>query len=541
MNNNYCNNKQRYTKSYPIDINKLFDFLLERQLLIVILGMFLLLLSMLESIAQDSGNDCLPHQYNVCTQPIMPVIVCPDFCLSDAYEIIETGAIFDCSLTIMGNCIQYIALPGFIATDQVYVVACSATACDTSYINFDVIANADDCATTEVIEVNPMCTIENMDFCTQWYDTLNICPTFCFAEEDDYFIGQVNSANPSDMLINSQCFSYIPTAETVSWDNIEVVACDFVGNCDTIFIDITLGDCDAPPIPSPSQLCTEPFTPVELCFDMAAGEIYNASDIVTTFECTLTPHAATCVTYYPLPGFTGIDSVSVPICQYDNPSNCREEIFVIQVGCVAPLVQDDIISITPTMVSINEDSTATTLGMEGVDFELINNDQTICPSFFATYLINPPANGQVTAVTANTFTYIPNINFNGSDTATFEICNECSLCSSSVVYFNVSNPTENVDTITTVNTYNSKPPSITSQPNPCTDYLQLSVKNMDNQSLHDKLIVRLYNASGTIVQLTTYNGEQETVFFDMSDYSSGIYFIEATIGQKLWIEKVVKQ
>ena len=195
-------------------------------------------------------DSCITPTHYLCTQPIIPNIICPEFCLEGDYTIISAHALFDCSLTLMGTCVRYIALPGFIATDMVEVIACDSVTCDTSMLVINVVATSDLCTTDP--PVPPPCQTSPDSVCTDWNNELAICPDFCFTTS--YFLSSVASTHAANITLNGNCFSYTPLVETVSWDMITVIACSSdAGLCDTLQINIVLGDCNQPPAPTPGQ------------------------------------------------------------------------------------------------------------------------------------------------------------------------------------------------------------------------------------------------------------------------------------------------
>lgn len=390
---------------------------------------------MLAALAKQAAppDSCAVQPVYLCTQPMVSNIVCPQFCLgNDAYTISEAHATFDCSLTLMGNCLRYIALPGYIGTDVVTVIACNALVCDTNLLYIQVVALPDLCTTTPT----PPCEPTPVELCANYYEPTTVCPNFCFTQP--YTLQAVGSIHPATITLSGQCFTYTPLAQTVSWDAITVTACAGT-QCDTLQIQATLGNCNLPPPITPNQTCTPVFTPIDLCFEMQPGEIYAANAVTTTFQCSINAFAQSCITYYPLPGFTGTDTVTIPICQINNPDNCRLQQFVVYVGCETPVAVNDIVYISPEWVSINGNIIPDENGYNGITLQPLLNDDTGCQAPVTVSVLTPPANGSLTVLPdGRQLQYLPDAGFSGAQTAILQLCNACNQCSNSTLNFYIA-------------------------------------------------------------------------------------------------------
>lgn len=380
-------------------------------------------------------DSCITPIHHLCTQPVVSNIVCPQFCIEQPYTVVSAHALFDCSLTLMGECVRYIALPGFIATDYVQVVACNETQCDTATLVINVVANPDLCTPISP----PPCEVSPNQVCANWNEMTTICPEFCLP--DVYSLVAVSSLHPAMVgLLPNNCFTYTATAESVSWDLVTVVGCTGTGLCDTLQIQVALGDCTQPPPVSPDIVCTGVFNPIDLCFNMESGEIFTASEISTTFECSITAFAQSCITYYPLPGFSGIDTVSIPICQLNNPTNCRIQRFVVFVGCGQPISVNDLVYISEAWVSVNGAILPNANGYKGVLIAPLQNDLLPCAMPDSLTIVTPPQNGSLTLLPDNLLFYVPNAGFGGTEPITLQYCTPCNTCTTGNLTIHVTAP-----------------------------------------------------------------------------------------------------
>ena len=222
-------------------------------------------------------TNCNTPDYIGCTQPVTPTLICPAFCGDGSFEIIEAHPLFDCSVVLMGDCFQYTALPAFIALDEVDIVACNEFGiCDTSKAYINVTASAADC------EEPLPCVVEMPVLCTTG-ESLTICPEFCFADENySLFLFDENNNINGNITIENKCVVYQSANGFEGVETIGIAACHNLGICDTTYANITIGDCS--PQPSEPEMCTPIFMPINICANLAAGEMLDLEQSESVFD-----------------------------------------------------------------------------------------------------------------------------------------------------------------------------------------------------------------------------------------------------------------
>ncbi len=180
--------------------------------------------------------------------------------------------------------------------------------------------------------------------------------------------------------------------------------------------------------------CTEIFTPIQLCVELEPGEVVVEELTSTTFNCNITGSTEECVTYYPFPGFEGVDTVYIAICQIDNPLVCHYEPIIVNVGCIAPDANHDWAHIYGNSVSFNGSNSADANGYDGVVLPVITNDNETCDTgMTVTQITNDPDHGTVTITPTGGINYVPNDGYTGTDQFIYLLCNECGSCDTAVV------------------------------------------------------------------------------------------------------------
>lgn len=184
-----------------------------------------------------------------------------------------------------------------------------------------------------------------------------------------------------------------------------------------------------PPIPEALTDCTDPLTPITVCHTWEDPEGHavqiDEDETHTTFNCSLTFLNDTCFRYLPLPGFLGTDTVSITVCDDQEPPACSVSKLTIYVGCVAPLAHDDVVQIASNSVLINGNASADNNGRDGVLIPILNNDEDRCRDLSIINLLSLPANGQTSIVSNADIFYTPNTNFEGTDQFRYVTCNDC--------------------------------------------------------------------------------------------------------------------
>ena len=139
----------------------------------------------------------------------------------------------------------------------------------------------------------------------------------------------------------------------------------------------------------------------------------------------MTVNADGTITYTPNANWFGTDTYTYQVC--DDDGACDQATVTITVADVndPPVAVDDTDS-TP------EDTPVTT--------DVLANDSDVDGTLDTASLviITPPANGTVTVNADGTITYTPNANWFGTDTYTYEICDDDGACDQATVTITVA-------------------------------------------------------------------------------------------------------
>lgn len=180
---------------------------------------------------------CDPFVIDICSAPMTPVTVCPEFCLDDSYQITQVSTMFNCSIMLLSNgCIQYTALPGFIGSETVTVIACTdAMVCDTAYINITITATGNCDPNQPPVAIDDVAEVINGSNVT-----IPVLVNDYDPDGDAFSItNNTPPANGTVTLVGNQ-FVYTPNPGFGGTDVFTYQICDIYGACDVATVTITV-------------------------------------------------------------------------------------------------------------------------------------------------------------------------------------------------------------------------------------------------------------------------------------------------------------
>jgi|GEM_PF-1556285 len=243
--------------------------------------------------------------------------------------------------------------------------------------------------------------------------------------------------NPNGTLI------YEPAPAFVGQDTFTYEICDDKGLCDTatVIINVTASG-NQPPVAPDDKVSTPEDTPVVI--DALGDDTDPEGDPLSIESIVTQPkHGSVSVnpdgtlTYVPEENYTGEDSFVINVC--DDQGNCVES----TVGVTVTPIND-----APTPA----DDSATTPSGTDVTINVSENDSDPDGDSTSVNNVSDPANGTATDNGDGTVTYTPDAGFTGTDTFTYEACDEQGLCAEATVTVEVgidnAPPTAGDDTVT---------------------------------------------------------------------------------------------
>jgi hypothetical protein len=267
---------------------------------------------------------------------------------------------------------------------------------------------------------------------------VNDTAPFCFnpltndsdSDGDALTISTATQPNNGTVTISGNQLCYTPVAGFNGTETFTYTACDNDGcNTATITLAVSQAICNNPP------LCVG-FYPaiVDFCLDFCqlnGGALIT--EYSTTYNCGLFIHENNCMSYQPLPGFSGNDYIAVTACQSEG--DCQTIIIdvLVTANCVAeepPIANND---------------SANTSEATSVTISALANDQQTNGDAFVISTFTQPPHGTVVQI-GNQFLYTPNAGFDGLDSFSYTICDNdgCDQAFVSITVTNVDcdNPTE---------------------------------------------------------------------------------------------------
>jgi len=229
-------------------------------------------------------------------------------------------------------------------------------------------------------------------------------------------------------------FTYTPDANFNGTDSFSYEICDTDGLCDSAAVTINVLEVvpvNSTPVVNDDSESTPEDTPVSInaiANDTDPDGNLNPSStsiVIDPLHGTLDNNGDGTFEYTPNANYNGTDSFIYEVCDTEPLCNTATVIIVIDPVNDAPVANDDSAT-TPEDTSIDIDVSVN-------DTDL---DDNLDPS--GAILVSGALNGTLTNNNDGSFTYIPNPDFNGDDSFTYEICDLGGLCDSATVEITVS-------------------------------------------------------------------------------------------------------
>ena len=242
--------------------------------------------------------------------------------------------------------------------------------------------------------------------------------------------------------------TYTPDPNFNGTDTFTYQVCDDDGNCDTATVTVTVNDVNDPPVANDDSATTDEDTPVTIDILDNDTDIDGTIDPTSVTEVSGPSNGSIAidpvtgdVTYTPDPNFNGTDTFTYQVC--DDDGNCDTATVIVNVtdGNDPPVANDD---------------SATTDEDTPVTIDILDNDTDIDGTIDPTSVteVSGPSNGSIAIdpVTGDV-TYTPDPNFNGTDTFTYQVCDDDGNCDTATVTVTVNDgndpPVANDDSATT--------------------------------------------------------------------------------------------
>lgn len=370
-------------------------------------------------------DDCDDTPIFLCTEPMTPILICPDFCdIGDVYTIVSSYTTFSCSVEIIEDCVEYLPLPGLPigSMDSIYIVACNPlNVCDTVMVFVTILEQCD--------PNNPPVAEDDFENTDGSPVVIDVLDNDFDVDGDEFFIcSYTNPTNGVISLVNNQ-FIYTPNDGYSGCDDFTYTICevDVPVNQSTAVVTVcTDQGCSNPVITD----CINAGTFLIVCPEFCALDAaYTFSDITSQYNNTIQLLSNNCFRFVPLPSFTGMDVITITACE-DIGGTCDE----VQAN-VSVMINCD-----TNMPPVAVDDTESTQINTPVPIFFGANDYDQDSDYFYLCGYTAPANGTVVLSTdGDHFIYTPNPGYVGQDTFTYQICDEQGASDIAVVTIYITN------------------------------------------------------------------------------------------------------
>lgn len=319
--------------------------------------------------------------------------------------------------------VTYTPNTNFIGNDYFAYTICDngiPTLCDTAYVS--IFVDTDELIFTAETPENTPITL----CLTNLMPTVNV----------DTVSVEAIPENGGVVLIDN-CVQYTPNPNFTDNDTFTLLVCTPDGNCITTVFYITVLEVNEPPIAVNDTATTEQDTPIVV--DVLANDSDPDGDAITAVVITQQPAVSGATVsldlatleplYTPASGFSGIDSFAYIITDATGLSSNTAWV-VITINGLPP---------QPLNIAAVNDTATTDVNMP-ITIPILGNDTLPQPQpVVIITLLNFPQNGSaVVEPVSGSITYIPNVNFVGTDNFDYIICipdgQGASVCDTATVF-----------------------------------------------------------------------------------------------------------
>jgi len=350
-----------------------------------------------------------------CTEPLIPILICPDFCNIDGdYFIQDAESTYQCSIELSGNCVLYTPLPSIEnwGDDYVSIIGCTSDGqCETVIVTVTFGCNAPPTAVA--------------DYATSYGEPVAICVLANDYDPDNDGLTICGYTDPANGTLNfaGDCPVYTPDPGYYGLDCFTYTVCDNHSHSDigTACIDVV-----NIPIPCENETiiaCTDQMESIEFCPEFCnLSDNFVICDHQTLYNCSIIYLPGQCIRYTPLPAFQGSELITLTACDGSETDVVEILISVGNCGGTSPVAVDDYVdAVQATPLIIN----------------VLVNDSDAGGSVLSVCGYTNPLHG-ILIQNGNTFTYIAEATYVGSDSFTYTICNDDGDTDVATVFINVS-------------------------------------------------------------------------------------------------------
>lgn len=237
------------------------------------------------------------------------------------------------------------------------------------------------------------------------------------ADGDSLTAVLVNDVDHGTLTLNTNgTFTYVPDANFNGTDSFTYKANDSQEDSNVVTVTITVNPENDAPVANDDEYSTDEETLLTI---PATGVLGNDSDldgntltavlVVDVAHGVLTLNPDGSFTYLPELDFVGTDSFTYKANDGTLDSNTAKVMITVGAANDAPVaVADD--------YEVNEDNTLVVIDPNGV----LANDSDVDGDVLTAILVDDVDHGTLTLNADGTFTYVPNANYNGTDTFTYQ-------------------------------------------------------------------------------------------------------------------------
>ncbi len=262
---------------------------------------------------------CMPSVYRECANPERSLIVCPEFCLNEAYHITDIEAYYGKDVVEVDNCIRYTAREGFMGSDVIKVTACTEEDCELAFINVSI--GCKDPIAPKSIDDDLKSDGGKIHF--------NVLDNDSDPDSRLLFVkAQGETEHGTLEVLDNGAYTYTPNEGFEGLDTFTYEVCDESDLCAKGTVNIIT---ELQPCREIDFANTSPAEKIEVCAEFCelSGEIM-ITNVNTDYNCKIELINDLCLTYTSLPMFVGDEVLGITAC--NELGDCQTIEVIVEVN-----------------------------------------------------------------------------------------------------------------------------------------------------------------------------------------------------------------
>ncbi len=316
------------------------------------------------------------------------------------------------------NLFTYTPDADFFGVDTLYYEVCDPQqACSQTFIVFNVTpVNDPPIAVDDVVEIDEL------------FEVIDVLANDIETDGEPLTITILEHPSSGIASVNGNIILYLPRGNTSEGTyTLRYQICDTTNLCSEAVVTLNVTPFNEPPATQNLEVITTEETPIEINLLAVSIDPEGAGlSLSLTLGATngITLLAGGVLTYTPLEGFTGVETLFYTAC---DPAN----------ACSTSSIKINVNPSDGSPVAIN-DIVENAFAGNPINIDVLANDFDPTDDPLQVSLVSNPLHGEIQSINGGIITYLPQAGYIGNDSLRYQICDPTNLCDTALVRIKVN-------------------------------------------------------------------------------------------------------